>query len=319
MAHHPARLALAMALAFAGLTAAAQGYPTKPIRMIVSGVGGSSNFSARLIAPYLSGGLGQQVVVDNRGSGVVAIELAARAQPDGYTFILNGSNLWLLPFMRDKLPWDPVKDFAPVSCVITAPNILAVHPSVAARDVRELITLAKARPGALNYATSGTGNSNHLAAELFKAMAGLDMVQINYKGAAPASTDLIAGRVQVMFPTPGSVTQHIKAGRLRALAVTSTQPSPLLPGLPTVAQSGLPGYESVSIFGMFAPAGTPPAIVARMNREVARALAQADVKERILGSGVEPAPSTPEGFGTMIRTEMTRLGKLIKDAGIRDD
>lgn len=234
----------AVALACAG-GALAQQYPAKPIRMMVSGVAGSSNFAARLIAPPLSSSLGQQVVVDNRGSCLVAIEIAARAAPDGYTIMLNGSTLWLMPFMRENLPYDPVRDFAPVILVIRAPNVLAVHPSVPVRSVKELIALAQSRPGELNYATSGAGNSNHLAAELFKASARVNMVQISYKGAAPAIIDLLAGQVQLMFPTPGSVEGYVKAGRLRALAVTSAEPSPLLPGLPTVASSGLPGYECV--------------------------------------------------------------------------
>src|SRR5436190_191412 len=222
-------LMFAVALAFA-TTTAAQSYPTKPIRMIVSGVAGSSNFAARILAPQLSANLGQQVVVDNRGSGLVAIEIAARAAPDGYTIMLNASTLWLMPFMRDNLSYDPVRDFAPIILVIRAPNVLAIHPSVPAHSVKELVALAKAKPGQLNYATSGAGNSNHLAAELFKALAHVDMVQINYKGAAFAITDLIAGQVQVMFPTPGSVEGHLRAGKLRALAVTSAEPSALMPG-----------------------------------------------------------------------------------------
>jgi tripartite-type tricarboxylate transporter receptor subunit TctC len=286
--------------------------------MLVSGVGGSSNFAARLIGPSLSGSLGQQVVVDNRGTGIVAIEIAARSAPDGYTFILNGSNLWLMPFMREGLPYDPVRDFTPVVLVIRAPNVLTVHPNVAARTVNELIALAREKPDALNYAISGAGNSNHLAAELFRSMAHVKMVQINYKGAAPALTELLAGQVQVMFPTPGSVDSYVKAGRLRALAVTSTEPSPLLPGLPTVAASGLPGYECVSIFAVFAPARTPAAFVDRINGEIAAILNMAETKERFLRAGVEVVGGTPQLADATVKAEMTRWGKVIRDAQIRD-
>jgi tripartite-type tricarboxylate transporter receptor subunit TctC len=286
--------------------------------MIVPGIAGSSNFAARLIAPPLSSALGQQVVVDNRGTGLVVIEAAARAAPDGYTLMLNASTLWLMPFMRENLPYDPVRDFLPVILGTRAPNVLAVHPGVPARSVKELIALAQAKPGELNYATSGAGNSNHLAAELFKSLARLNMVQINYKGAAPAIIDLLAGQVQVMFPTPGSVDGHIKAGRLRALAVTSAEPSPLMPGLPTVAASGVPGYECVSLGGLFVPAKTPAAIVDKLNREVAAVLAIPDVKERFLKSGVEVAGGSPQQLAAIIKSEMSRWGKLIREADIRD-
>ena len=311
-------LAASLVMVAAG-GACGQQYPNRPVRMVVSGTGGSSNFAARLIAPGLSASLGQQLVVDNRGSGAVAIEIVARAAPDGYTLLMNGSNLWLLPFMRDRVPWDPIRDFAPLSLAIMAPNMLVVHPSLPVKSARELIAHAAARPGVLNYATSGIGNSNHLAGVLFKAMAGVDMVQINYKGAAIALSDLIAGQVQVMFPTPASVMAHVRSGRLKALAVTSAQPSPLLPGLPTVAATGLPGYESVSIFGAFAPAGTPPALVARLNREIVGALSNPDVRKIFFNAGVEVVGSSPGEFSAMIKAEMSRMGKVIKDAGIREE
>jgi len=296
----------------------AQSYPNKPIRMLVSGVGGSSNFAARLIGPSLSTRLGQQVVIDNRGTGIVAIEIAAKSPPDGYTFILNGSNLWLMPFMRENLPYEPLRDFTPVVLVIRAPNVLTVHPGVAARSVKELIALAHDKPDALNYATSGAGNSNHLAAELFRSMAHVKMVQINYKGAAPAITELLAGQVQVMFPTPGSVDSYVKAGRLRALAVTSAEPSPLLPGLPTVAASGLQGYECVSLFALFAPARTPAAFIERVNREIASILNTAETKERFLKAGVEVVGGTPQEAAATVKAEMVRWGKVIREAQIRD-
>lgn len=305
-------------MVFASAGAFAQGYPTKPIRLLVSGVGGSSNFAARLVGPQLAAALGQQIVVDNRGTGIVAIEIAAKSAPDGYTFLLNGSNLWLMPFLREGLTYDPLRDFTPVVLVIRAPNVLTVHPGVPAGSVRELIALARERPGKLNYATSGAGNSNHLAAELFRAMAQVKMVQVNYKGAAPALTDLLAGEVQLMFPTPASVDAHIKAGRLRALAVTSAEPSALMPGLPTVAASGLAGYECVSLFAVFAPARTPARIVEQVNRAIVGVLDTPDIRERFLKSGNEVVGGTPQQALATIKAEMARWGSLIRDARIRD-
>lgn len=299
--------------------ACGKNYPNKPIRLVVSGVAGSSNFAARLIAQGLSGALGQQVVVDGREGGVIAAEIAARAQPDGYTLHLNGSALWLLPFMRSKVPYDPVRDFAPVTLAVSTPNVLVVHPSVPAKSVTELIALAQARPRELNCATGNSGTSNHLAAELFKAMAGVNIMRIPYKGAAPALNDLISGQVQLMFGAAIAVAQHIQSGRLRALAVTSAQPSALAPGLPTIAASGVPGYASVAIFGVLAPARTPPALIGLLNREIVKVLHQADVKERFFNAGSEVVASMPEAFAAAIKSEMASLGKLITDTGIRDE
>jgi tripartite-type tricarboxylate transporter receptor subunit TctC len=306
-------------MTLSAIQACGQDYPNKPIRLIVSGIAGSSNFAARLIAQGLSGALGQQVVVDGREGGVIAAEIAARAQPDGYTLHLNGSALWLLPFMRSKVPYDPVRDFAPVTLAVSTPNVLVVHPSVPANSVMELIALARARPGELNCATGNSGTSNHLAAELFKAMAGVNIMRIPYKGAAPALNDLIGGQVQLMFGAAIAVAQHIQSGRLRALAVTTAQASALAPGLPTIAASGVPGYASVAIFGVLAPAQTPPALIGLLNREIVKVLHQADVKERFFNAGSEVVASTPEAFAAAIKSEMASLGKLIRDAGIRDE
>ena len=311
------------ALALVALTGIAHAadapYPNRPIRLVVSGVAGSSNFAARLIANGLSGALGQQVVVDGREGGVLAAEIASRAAPDGYTLHLNGSALWLLPFMRARVPYDPVRDFTPVTLAVSTPNILVVHPSVAVKTVRDLIALAKAKPGELNCATGNAGTSNHLAAELFKSMTGVNITRIPYKGGAPAISDLVGGQVHLMFGAALAVAQHVQSGRLRALAVTSAKPSSLAPGLQTVAEAGVPGYSSVAIFGVLAPAKTPPALIERLNREIVKVLHQPDVKERLFNGGSEVVASTPEAFGAAIKTEMATLGKLIKDAGIRDD
>jgi tripartite-type tricarboxylate transporter receptor subunit TctC len=250
---------------------------------------------------------------------MVSAEIAKHAAPDGYTLILYGSPLWLSPFLRDKLPYDPVRDYAPVSLVVNTPNVVVVHPSVPAQTIAELVALAKAKPGTLNYSSASTGSTQHLAAELFKNMAGVNIVRIPYKGSGPALNAVIAGQVQLMFPSAGSASQHVKANRLRALAVTTAQPSALVPGLPTVAASGLPGYESTSPFGVFAPLNTPAAIIARLNRDIARGLNDADIKARFTGAGVETVGSTPAELGAMVKTEMAKWGKLIRDAGIREE
>ena len=301
------------------LPAFGQSYPNKPVRMVVSGIAGSSNFAARLIAQGLTGAFGQQVIVDGREGGVVVPEIVAKAAPDGYTLLLNGSAMWLLPFMRSNVAYDPVKDFSPITLAISTPNILVVHPSVPIKSVKDLIALAKARPGELNCATGNAGTSNHLAAELFKAMAGVNIMRIPYKGIAPALNDLISGQVQLMFGAAAAVTQHIKSGRLRAVAVTSAQPSALAPGLPTVAASGVPGYASVAIFGVLAPAKTPAAIIKRLHQDITRVLDTPEVRTRFFNSGSEVVASTPDEFAAAIKSEMSGLGKLITDAGIRDE
>lgn len=301
------------------LPAFSQTYPNKPVRMVVSGIAGSSNFAARLIAQGLTGALGQQVIVDGREGGVVVSELVAKAAPDGYTLLINGSALWLLPFMRSNVPYDPVKDFSPITLAISTPNILVVHPSVPIKSVNDLIALARARPGELNCATGNAGTSNHLAAELFKAMTGVNIMRIPYKGIAPALNDLISGQVQLMFGAAAAVTQHIKSGRLKAVAVTSAQPSALAPGLPTVAAAGVPGYASVAIFGVLAPAKTPAAIIKRLHQDITRVLNTVEVRTRFFNSGSEVVASTPDEFAAAIKSEMAGLGKLITDAGIRDE
>ncbi len=297
----------------------AQDYPNKPIRIITTEPGGGSDFAARLIAPGLAGSLGQQVLVDPRGGGVVAVETVSKAPPDGYTLLLYGSNLWLLPFMRAHVPYDPVRDFSTVTLATRSPNILVVHPSLPVKSVEQLIALAKARPGELNYGTSGIGNSVHLAGELFKAMAGVNIVSVPYKGTAPVLSGLMSGEVQLMFGVAAAVVQHVRSGRLRALAVTSAQPSALAPGLPTVAAAGLAGYESVAILSIFAPAKTSATLVHRLNKEVVRVLNTPQVKERFFNIGVEVVGSSPEQLSDTMKTEMARWSKVIKDAGIRAD
>ena len=296
----------------------AQNYPSKPLRIVTSGVGGAGDVTSRLIAQGIAPLLGQQVIVDNRASGPIPVDVAVKAPADGYTLLVYGSTVWLGPYLRSNAP-DPLRDFTPVTLAATAPNILVVHPSLPVKTVKELIALAKAKPGALNYATTGAGSSPHLAAELFKAMAGVDMVRISYKGAGAALTDLIGGQVQLTFATASSVTPHLNSGRLRALGVSSPRPSVLLPGLTTIAAAGLPGYESQSMQGVFAPAGVPSAILQRLNQDIVRFLHSAEAKEKFLAVGVEIAGTTPEAFAAAMKAEMSRMGKVIRDAGIRED
>jgi tripartite-type tricarboxylate transporter receptor subunit TctC len=304
-------IALAASLAFA------QNYPNRPIRILAIGPGGGSDFPARLIAPALGASLNEPVIVDNRG-GIIPAEIVSRATPDGYTLLVGGSTTWIGPLLQ-KLPYDPVKDFAGVCVINQSPNILVVHPSVSVNSVKELIALAKAHPGALNYGSGGTGSTPHLAAELFKSMAGVNIVRIPYKSGAAAFVDMIGGHTQVGFPSAGDMGPYIKSDKLKALAVASANPSALFPGLPTVAASGLPGFESLSYNGLFAPANTSRTIITRLNREVVRIINTPDVKEKFLAVGVEPRTSSPQEFDAIVRSEMSRAAKLIEDTGIRAD
>ncbi len=311
---------LFVAAAFlAGVTAApAQTFPAKPIRIITSGVGGAGDVGSRIVAQGISPLLGQQVIVDNRASGPIPVEVAMKAPADGYTLLFYGSTVWLGPYLRNNAP-DPLREFAPITLAATAPNILVVHPSLPVKNVKELVALAKARPGSLNYGTTGIGSSPHLAAELFQAMAGVQFVRISYKGAGAVLTDLIGGQIQLTFATASSVTPHLKTGRLRALGVSSARESVLLPGLTTIAAAGLPGYESSSLQGVFAPAGVPAPILQKLTQEIVRYLHTADAKEKYLAVGVEVVGSSPEQFTAAMKAEMARMGKVIRDAGIRED
>jgi tripartite-type tricarboxylate transporter receptor subunit TctC len=311
------RIVFCIAAALLATQAAAQSYPSKPIRILTSAPGNSDDLAARLIAQGITSGLGQQAVVDNRG--VVAVEVTAKSPPDGYTLLLYGSPMWLAPFMRDKVPYDPVKDFAPVTWATSSPNLLVVHPSMPVKSVRELMLLAKARPNELNYGSGSAGSTPHLAAELFRAMTGVQIVRVAYKGSGPALTALLGGELHFMFPSTGSANALLNSGKIRALAVTALQRTALAPGLPTVAESGLPGYESASLLAVFAPAGTPPAIVQRLSQEMTKAIQRPEAKERLFNAGVEGMGGTPEQFAAVLKGEMAKWGKVIRDAGIRSE
>jgi tripartite-type tricarboxylate transporter receptor subunit TctC len=302
-------------------SALAQVYPSKPIHLIVPfAAGGGNDNVARLVGKRLADSLGQPVLIDNRpgAGGVVGAELAAKAAPDGYTLFLGGVGSHAInPSLHDKLPYDPIRDFAPVALLAQAPLVLVVHPSVPAGSFPEFVAYARANPGRLNFASNGNGSSSQLAAVMFDSMAGVDMVHVPYKGLSPALADLLSGQVQLMFSSVVAILPHIKAGKLRGLAVTGARRLASMPELPTIAESGFPGYEASSWYGILAPAGTPREIVAKLNAELSKALEQPEVRSSLLAEGAEPAGGSPERFAAHIRSEKERLGKLIRDAKIR--
>jgi tripartite-type tricarboxylate transporter receptor subunit TctC len=299
---------------------AAADYPDRPLRFIVPfAPGGGNDTVARLVGQRLTAILGQPVVVDNRAGagGIVGAELAAKAAPDGYTLFLGGVGSHAInPNLHEHLSYDPIRDFAPVSLLASAPMVLVVHPSVKATSVAELIALARANPGKLNYASNGNGSSSHLAAVMFDSMAGVDMVHIPYKGLSPALTDLLAGQVQVMFSSVVAILPHIQAGKLRALAVSGNRRLSLLPDLPTIAEAGVPGYQASSWYGILAPAGTPKDVVAKLNAAILRVLAEPDVKKAFASEGADPVGNSPEAFALFIAAEKDRLGTLIRQSKI---
>lgn len=293
----------------------AQNYPSKPIRIVTAGVGGTSDFMSRLIAQGISGPLGQPIIVENRPTGFIPGETVSKAPPDGYSLLLQAGNFWITPLLQ-KTPYDPVKDFLPITMVTAAPTLLVVNPSLPVQSVKELIALAKSKPGALNYGALPGATPAVLAAELFKSMADVNLVGVPYKSTPQPIAAVVGNEVQVYFVAVLAVQPLVKSGKLRALAVTSAQPSQLAPGLPTMA-STLPGFEVVGWTAMFAPAKTPALIVNRLNQEIVRFLNQPEIKERALNAGTELIASTPAQLAATISAERIRMGKLIKDAGIK--
>ncbi len=292
-----------------------QDYPNKPIRIFTAPAGGGTDFTARLLAQGISASLGQPIVIDNRPL-FPAVDAVSKAPPDGYTLLVQGASLWVAPLMQ-AAPYDVVRDFSPISLIERQVSVLVVHPSLPVRSVKELIALAKTKPGELNYSTGVAGGASHIGLELFKSMAGVNIVLIPYKGLPASITALISGEVQLTISDAGVVGPLAKAGKLRALAVTSAEPSALAPGLPAVAASGLPGYEAVGTTGMFAPAKTPAVIISRLNQEVVRSLNRPGVKEQFFNGGVETVGSSPEEAAAYIKSDVARKAKLIKDAGIK--
>jgi len=300
----------------------AQTYPAKPVRVIAPfPAGGGTDLFARSLAQKLSGMWGQQVVVDNRAGagGMIGSEMVARAAPDGYTLLITSSStISISPQLMRAPPYDPLRDFAPVALIATAPNVLVVHPSVPARSVKELIALAKARPGAINFGSNGSGTLSHLTVELFKLQAGIDMMHIPYKGGPPAVIDLVAGQVSALFTALPTVYPQVRSGKLRLIAVTGERRLAALPDIPTVAET-IPGFESVQWWGMFAPAGTAAALVDRLNRDIVKILGEAEIKARFAGEGAEGAGDTPAEFAAYVKSDYERWGKVVKAVGIRSE
>jgi tripartite-type tricarboxylate transporter receptor subunit TctC len=312
----------ALAIA-AAMPAAAQSYPARPIRFVLGfAPGGASDTMARAIGTRLSEGLGQPVVIDNRAGagGNIAAEIVAHSLPDGYTMLLGNNGILAVNVsLYPKLAFDPVKDFAPVVLIASQPNVLVVHPAVAARSVKELVALVKAKPGQLNYASPGPGTTGHLAAELFKSMAGVSYTIIPFKGGGPAALAMLSGECQFTFATALSVQGHIKSGKLRALAVTTARRSPSFPDLPTVAEAGVPGFDAITWHGVVVPARTSPAVIARLNREFNKLLQTAEMRERLFALGSDIIGGEPKQLTEYMRVEIPRWAKVIKESGARPD
>jgi tripartite-type tricarboxylate transporter receptor subunit TctC len=299
--------------------ASAQNYPQRPLRLIVpTAPGGGTDFTGRLVAAKLSETLGQQVVVENRGGGggSVGADNAAKATPDGYTLLLGSIATHAVnPALYKKLPYDHLRDFAPVSLIGTVPNVLVVHPSVPAKSFAEFVSYAKANPGKINYGSSGVGSPPHLSMELLRSLTGINLVHVPYKGAGPALADLLGGQVQAMCTSLAGQITFIRAGRVRALGVTTARRNPQLPDVPTIVESGVPGYEVTIWYAVFAPAKTPAAIVQRLNAEMVKALNSAEMKERMAQQGMDPAPSTPAELAAFVKVESAKWAKAAKDSG----
>jgi tripartite-type tricarboxylate transporter receptor subunit TctC len=314
---------VAAALALHAPAALAQAWPAKPIRFIVTfPPGGSSDLVARALAPRMSERLGQQVLVENRpgAGGNIGADLVAKAPADGYTIGLSAAGaLSINASLYPSMPFDPVKDLAPVSLLALIPIVIAAHPSANAANVRELIAAAKARPGALSYGTTGNGSAMHLAGELLQQMTGIRIVHVPYKGSGPAAADAAGGQLPLAIVDLTSALPHIKAGRMRALAVTGAQRSVTAPEIPTVAETGVPGFDAVGWFGVVAPAGTPAPVIARLNAEIVEGMKVQEIRERLLAGGAEPATSTPEEFGAFVRAETAKWARVIKVAGVKLD
>ena len=313
----------ALAAIFINGTALAQAYPQKPVRLVVGvPAGGTTDVVARLVGQKLGEQLGQQVVIDNRGGagGNIGAEFVAKSAPDGYTlFLATIGTMAINPSLYSKMPFETLRDFAAISQLTSMPQLLVVHPSVPVKHVKELIAYAKSRPGQLTFASGGSGTAIHLAGELFKSMAGVDLVHVAYKGGGPAMTDLIGGQVSLMFDQILTALPHVQSGRLRGLAVTTANRSPAAPQIPTVSEAALPGYAVTTWHGLLAPAGTPREIVNRLSSEAAKALQTPDVREKFASQGVDPISSTPEQFAAMMKSELDKWRKVIAASGTKVD
>lgn len=314
---------IAMVLWAAAMSATvASPYPTKPLRVVVTyAPGGSTDTVARMLAPHLIRDLRQQVVIDNRGGagGVIGTDIVAHATADGYTLLFGTSaGLTINPLLRKKIPYNAERDFAPISLLVVNPQVLVAYPGLPANSIPELIKLARSRPGQINYASPGVGSPNHMGMELLKSMTGIDIVHVPYKGGGPATTDLIAGRVSLLFNSIPSVLPHVRSGRLKTIAVGSATRSPAIPDVPTVAESGVPGFEYATWYGLVAPSGTPAAVIARLNEAVVKALRSQELSQQLRVQGSEPHPSTPDEFRKFMRVEHSRWERVVKATGLAE-
>jgi len=313
-------LGIAVTALFAGAAFAQAPYPSRPISMVVGfAPGGGTDTASRIIAKKLGENLGQPVVVENKAGagGNIATDLVAKAAPDGYTILLASvGSMAITPHLPPKPPYDPLRDLAPITMAVVFPNVLVVHPSMKTNTLAEFVALAKAKPGAINYGSSGIGNAGHLAGELFRIYAKIDIVHVPYKGGGPATTDLLGGQIGAIFSTPASVVGHIKAGKIRALATTGATRSLAMPEVPTIAESGYPGYEATNWYAYVAPVKTPKEIVARLQQELVKALSAPDVREQLLSHGLEPQPGTSEALAKYIAREYETWGRVVKEAKI---
>jgi tripartite-type tricarboxylate transporter receptor subunit TctC len=314
--------ALALAAALVGAAAQAQDYPVRAIHVVVPyPAGGPNDIIVRLVGQKLAAALGQPVVVENRpgAGGNIGTDYVAKSAADGYTLVSVGPGALIINPLIGKVPYDTMRDFAPVTVMAVAPNALVAHPSLPAKTLAELIALAHAKPGAINYASVGSGSTPHLAAALFAVMAKVEMTHVPYKGTGPATADLIGGQVQIAFLGIPTVLPHIRSGKLRALATTGRRRSPELPGVPTIDEAGVPGYELSPWYGLLAPAGTPPAVITRLSNEVTKIVRAPEMREQLTAQGAEPAGGTPEAFVQTLRSDAAVWGKVVKEAGIRAD
>jgi len=320
IAGKPAAALCAAGMVFVAANGAAQTFPTKPLRIIVPfPPGAATDIQGRYLAQKLGEALGQQVIVDNRpgANGTLGLDLAAKAAPDGHTLALGQTGNLAISVSLTKVPYDPLRDFAPISLTLSSPHVIAVHPSLPARSVKALVGLARSRPGQLNYASTGAGSAGHLGVELFKKIAGIDLVHVPYKGAVAGFGDLIAGQVAMMFTSVLSTHSFSKAGRVRLLGVASAQRSPTVPEVPTIAEAGIPNVEVASWWGLVVPAATPRDVVTRLNAEVVKIMASADARDRLASAGADLATSTPQQFADYIRSEHAKWGQLIKETGAK--
>ena len=310
--------ALALLFVVTAGAVTAQTYPSRPVRVVIPlGVGGTTDVPGRIIAQRLTESLGQTFYVENKpgAGGTIGADFVAKSKPDGYTLLLTATPHVITANIYKNLPYNALSDFAPVIRIAAGPYVLAVHPSLGVNSVRELIELAKAHPGTIDYASSGNGSAQHLVGALFAYMAGIQLTHVPYKGSSQAQQDLVAGVVKVGFPGMPIVIPHMKSGRLKALAVTTAQRSPHLPGVPTIAEAGVPGYEALVWVGLLAPAGTPPEVIAKLNAEIKKLLRVPEVEQLLAASGVDPAPTTPEEFGSYLKSEFEKWGKVVRESG----